>query len=200
MKTIEVKSFFKTVRNEKSSHFGKLRPELAWNFDGFESAEDIAVQDTDKLCVVLNDALEKYGKSRLLWNTEDWDYVPVDVTVEALYADIVLEVTRTRTVTKETLAVAGKTYARYASLIGKSLPAAAAGGKVIEGKLFPIAGQSNAIEVFRDSLLQFVEVLSDSSDVEVLEAVETSLPVYEWLLSELAEMLELSKVKLADSL
>jgi hypothetical protein len=197
MKTVNVKSFFRKVKDAGSVHYGKKRPDLEWSFDGYTDTDlqSMALSELSKVATILNDSLEKYGKNLLLKNGEDWEYVPVDVTVNALFADIMAETTRTRTVTKESLALAGNFYEKHAHIIGKLPAAAKAGNNVIAAKLSMISGNADSLRVMLDSIDKFILVIPESLEsANELEAFETSLPVFQWLSNECAELIKATNI------
>lgn len=200
MKTITVKSTFRTVKDETSSRYGTKRNPLNWEFAGYEP-EDMSTMDGStlaKVAIVLNDALEKFGKAQLIKNLDDWYFSPngETVTLDKLVEDILAETTRTRVVTKVTLAAAAKVYAKHAHLIGKLPASATAGAKVIEGKLALISGNQDALSNMHTSLASFIASIPEKLEaVEDLEAFEESLPVFEALMLECNDLVS----KLGDS-
>ena len=197
MKTVSVKSFFRIVKDKASPHFGEKRPDLAWSFDGYTDADlqSMALPELAKVATILNDSLEKYGKNLLLKNGEDWGYVPVDVTVNALFTDIMAETTRTRTVTKESLALAGNFYEKHAHLIGKLPAAAKAGNNVIAAKLSMISGNADSLKVMLDSIDKFIVTIPEKlEEAKELEAFETCLPVFQWLSNECNQLIDATNI------
>jgi len=194
MKTIEVKSNFKQVKSDsKSVHAGQKRESLTWSFEGWE-AQDVAVlseQDKALVAKVLNDALEQFGKAQLLRNSDDWDYVPADITVDEYVRVLETETTRARVVTKDSLAAAGKWYSDFAHYIGKDSKSALAGNSVVQARMATIAGLPDALTVMRDNLTSLVKEIVEGKGAEDLPALEITaevLPVVEILIAECSEL------------
>ena len=188
---IEARSHFKIVGKEsKLVHLrGKKRPDLVWTYTGYKETDQLP----EGTVTILNSAVEAFGRRLLIENADNWEFRPTsdNCSPATLYADLVAETTRSRTVTKETLAAAGAFYLKYApALIGKSAAAALGGQSVITNKLRPIAADTGATTVMRGNLESLVTALSgDSVSVETLEEFETVAQVYDWLLSQCDELI-----------
>lgn len=185
MKIVKVSSFFKKVKKVDSPNFGMVRPTLEWRFEAPE-AQDISGLNAADVATILEDALEKYGKQLLLTNGDDWGFVPgiSEVTVSRLAASIREVTVRSRADTKELVEAAAAWYREVAvSVLGKSPESARAGHTVISGRLSPIAGKVDALEVFSAALSAALEQCSDSDDTALLESTLAVTPTVEWLIS-----------------
>jgi hypothetical protein len=191
---IEARSHFKVVgKDSKLVHLrGKKRPDLVWKYTGYKESPDLP----EGLVKILNSAVEAFGRRLLIENADNWAFTPTadNCSPAALYADLMAETTRSRAITKETLAAAGAFYLKYAPvLIGKSAAAALGGQSVIAKKLQPIVADTGATTVMRGNLESLVTALSgDSATVEMLEEFESVAQVYDWLLSQCEELLAIA--------
>lgn len=195
MKTIECKSFFKTINDKSSPVYGEKRKDLNWSFDGY-SGEDVLDTDNvtaEKLAVLVNQQLEAYGRKLVLAKNDVWAFSPDGlITLDIVYNDLVRETTRKRKVTKETLALCGKFYADYAEqLLNKDTKAANAGDKVIALKLQPIAGNREAVSVMRTNILRLIEKASEvTDDIKLSEDLTKQTDCLEWLIDECDNLLK----------
>lgn len=205
MKTIQVKSFFKSVADKKSVRFGQKREDLHWSFDGME-ADTIRAMDSEtleKVAVIANAQLEAYGRKLILQNADDWNFDPSGmVTIDACYKDITSETTRKRKVTKESLAKCGAFYGAWAHLIGKESKAAGAGEKVIAAKLQPIASNTDALEVMKSNIVELLEKVAVESEnnIKLAEEFEANADCLEWIIDECEKLVRDSKEDIASAL
>lgn len=179
MKTVSAKSFFKVVSNKSAdvSRWGMKRPDLEWQYRSFESMAEVAQESERDILDILNRALEDFGRKLVADNGDNWDYCPGidDITVSALATSLRTVADRSRLITKETLASAGKWYATYAHLIGKLPQAAKAGQVLLSEKFSQIAGKTDALTVMRENLATLL-AHSEESDNETFlqETLEVS--------------------------
>ena len=195
MKTINCKSFFKTINDKSSPVYGEKRMDLNWSFDGY-SGEDVLEVDAstaEKLAVLVNSQMESYGRKLVLAKNDVWTFSPDGlITLDIVYNDLVRETTRKRKVTKETLALCGKFYADYAGqLLGKDTKASNAGDKVIALKLQPISGNREAVKVMKDNILKLIEAASEvTDDIKLSEDLFKQMDCLEWLIDECDSLLK----------
>lgn len=154
MKTIEIKSSFKSVTNEKSVHFGNKRDSLTWTFQGYE-AHEVAKIDPEHAATIINDALASYGKKLLADNSEDWNYVPVGVTVAALAEEIERETTRSRIITKESLSRLSAIYGVVmATVPGMSVAGIKGAQSIIESNFKSVSGNTEVLQKMAERLIE----------------------------------------------
>ena len=195
MKTINCKSFFKTITDKSSPVYGEKREDLNWSFNGY-SGEDVLEADAstaEKLAVLVNSQMESYGRKLILAKNDVWNFSPEGlITLDIVYGELTRETTRKRKVTKETLALCGKFYADYASqLLGKDTKAANAGDKVIALKLQPISGNREAVKVMKDNILKLIEAASEvTDDIKLSEDLFKQMDCLEWLIDECDSLLK----------
>jgi hypothetical protein len=195
MKTINCKSFFKTINDKSSPVYGEKREDLNWSFNGY-SGEDVLEADAstaEKLAVLVNSQMESYGRKLVLAKNDVWTFSPDGlITLDIVYNDLVRETTRKRKVTKETLALCGKFYADYAGqLLGKDTKASNAGDKVIALKLQPISGNREAVKVMKDNILKLIEAASEvTDDIKLSEDLFKQMDCLEWLIDECDSLLK----------
>ena len=207
MKTIKCVSHFKAVTNKTSANLGKKRPSLEWEFRTPEitDLQVMSEEEHAKVATILATALESYGRTMLLKAAEDWDFIPNDlpssaISVTSYSAYLLTEVSRTRTVTKETLELTALWYQANCGLIGKTVESGLAGASVIRAKLSPIAGNIAALNVMAENMLSLLEKCLVSEDSEVLESTELVTPVIEWLVNAASEMIKEANIDVGSAL
>ena len=154
MKTIQVKSSFKSVKDDKSPKFGQKRDSLTWEFQGYE-ADEVQAINAEHAAVIINDALASYGKKLLADNSENWSYVPEGVTVAALAEEIERETTRSRIITKESLSRLSAIYGVVmATVPGMSAAGIKGAQSIIEDNFKTIAGNTGVLEKIAERLVE----------------------------------------------
>ena len=193
MNTIQIKSNFKKVSDEKNPRCGQKRDSVFWEFKGYEP-EDIPVTSREHISIVLNDALEKYGKDLIGKNADNWEYSPQDVTLEALVAAITAETTRKRTLTKESLSRFSVVYA--IALLDTGVPSAAVKGaqNMIENSFRSIAGNVQVLEKLLERVQEVVSILADtttnSKEIEyATEWLSDNMEVYDAIINKLETLI-----------
>ena len=196
MKTINCKSFFKTINDKSSPVYGEKRKDLNWSFEGY-SGDDVLLNTdastAEKLAVLVNSQMESYGRKLVLAKNDVWAFSPDGlITLDIVYGELTRETTRKRKVTKETLALCGKFYADYAGqLLGKDTKASNAGDKVIALKLQPISGNREAVKVMKDNILKLIEAASEvTDDIKLSEDLFKQMDCLEWLIDECDSLLK----------
>ena len=204
MKTIQRVSHFKAVTNKSSVKLGEKRASLDWSFDTVE-VEDIQAMDVDWLravCQVIATGLESYGRTLLLKQADDWDFTPTGkVSIKDYVRFLNTETSRSRVVTKETLETAALWYQENCGLIGKPVESGLAGASVIRAKLVPVAGNSQALEIMSENLVNLVSACLESEDPEIVESVDSVVAGVVQALVTMAEgMIKESKLDFSSAL
>lgn len=181
MKAITVKSFFKKVSADQAKRspalgdkIGVKRPDLNWTFEAVE-ATDLEALNKNQVVYFLNAALENYGKALIADNSENWNYVPAGITLQAAYDYATAETSRARVLTKVTALAFAKFYAAHAPALLSIPQAAANAAETVLTEWLTYAKKDNFRAAMHARLIQFAEaVMSQPEDSEVMaEFVES---------------------------
>lgn len=159
------------------------------------SFTDVNLQSADagQVKFACHQLIEAFAKSQFAANSDDWDFVPANLTLADAYQWATTTASKTRAVTAATLKAFADWYEKKAILhLGKTPTAAASGALVIQKKLQPILGNSAAIKVMSQSLIQLAEKIIESGNDAVIEELENHQAVYDWLVENLAEVITVS--------
>lgn|SRR5574343_441537 len=183
MKTTKATSYFKKVTAAQAaansaleSRVGKKRENLAWEFQAPEFS-DLATLKPEHVEFFMARALETYGRDLIAQNAADWDYCPsaADLTLAAAYDYYNAEVSRKRTLTKETAAAFAAVYVKFApAVLGISSDAAKAASAVICG-WSSYTGKENIRAAMLARLEAFAVAAESAENAELMEALEPHL-------------------------
>lgn len=175
MKMQSAKSFFKKVSADQAKRspalgdkIGVKRPDLNWTFEAVE-ATDLEALSQSQIVYFLNAALENYGKALIADNSDNWSYVPTNVTLQAAYDYATAETSRARVLTKVTALAFAKFYAAHAPALLSIPQAAANAAETVLTEWLTYAKKDNFRTAMHARLIQFAEaVMSQPEDSEVM--------------------------------
>lgn len=172
---------FKKTRN--GAHAGEKRDSVNVDYLALE-VSDVAKLDQNDVVKVLNDCIIGYGKRLLTENSDNWNYVPSDLSFDSFIADFNAPSARgNRILSKEKLTAIAVTYELYAvETLNKSEAAGRTGGQVIMSKFSIISGNQKMLAVMAENLSEMtvsedlqlaydalIELLSELMSVEITE-------------------------------
>lgn len=194
MKTVSVTQNFKTVSESLAKkvpaladRVGQKRSELKFEFQGFESIEDISSVPVEQVCYFVNMGIELFARKQVQEHAINWDFVPqsADLTLDAAFKDATSSISRARTLTKETAAEFAKFYVMFGNKLLSDLTekAAQAGAQVIR-EFLVYSKQESYCRNLSVRLTSLAEaILSQDEDSEVMnyiaEIAESGIDLFE---------------------
>lgn len=157
-------------------------------------ADPVVTQESQiHVLFAVNELIQSFAKARFAEESDDWDFVPSVLNLQAAYDYMTVKVSKTREVTALTLKAFGDWYYRQAQvLLNKSEKAAAAGNIVIQKKLFPIMGNNDSIKAFAGNLVALADAIVAKEDERLEEEFLSHAAVFDWLNEKLAEAITVS--------
>lgn len=179
IKTIEYKSFFKTVTAKQAEYnpaladrIGKRRPDITWLAPKYESLSELAGLEKE-VVFFINKAIESYGRELIAKdeNAANWNYVPTldELSLVNAYKAATTVTSKARALTKVTAAHFAKFYSQHApALLG--IPAASAlAAEAVLCNWLTYAKQDKFRTAMHARLEQFASAIMAPGNEEVLE-------------------------------